>query len=104
MEFRPNHMRLVGAFVTLLVAAACSDINHAPTAPRVAPPDQSPSFSKSPDGMEVLRGAVIHPTVGAVQRATHAARPTRSSNLYYYGGIGGVGVETAPQVYVVYFG
>ena len=104
MEYRPNQMRLAGAFVALLVAAACSDINHAPTAPSVVPPDQSPSFSKSPDGMEVLRGAVIHPTVGAVQRATHAARPTRSSNLYYYGGIGGVGVETAPQVYVVFYG
>src|SRR5947199_7811091 len=32
------------------------------------------------------------------------ARPTRSNNLVYNGGIGGIGVETAPKVYLVLWG
>jgi hypothetical protein len=46
------------------------------------------------------------PTVHKLSvKAAHAARPTRSSNLYYHGGIGGVGVETgADNVYIVYWG
>jgi hypothetical protein len=32
------------------------------------------------------------------------ARPRRSSNLYYHGGVGGIGVETAPKVYLVVWG
>ena len=34
----------------------------------------------------------------------HAARPNRSSNLSYHGGVGGIGVETAPKLYVVFWG
>jgi serine protease len=38
-------------------------------------------------------------------RFTKAARPGGgSSNLYYHGGVGGIGVETAPKVYLVYWG
>jgi serine protease len=32
------------------------------------------------------------------------ARPRRSNNLYYHGGVGGIGVETAPKVYLVVWG
>jgi hypothetical protein len=32
------------------------------------------------------------------------ARPRRSNNLYYHGGVGGIGVETAPKVYLVLWG
>src|SRR5947199_2618444 len=32
------------------------------------------------------------------------ARPTRSNNLVYNGGIGGIGVETAPRIYLVLWG
>ncbi|HET8557848.1 MAG TPA: hypothetical protein VFL58_11130 [Gaiellaceae bacterium] len=32
------------------------------------------------------------------------ARPTRTNNLQYGGGIGGIGVETAPKVYLVLWG
>ena len=32
------------------------------------------------------------------------ARPTRSNNLSYRGGVGGIGVETAPRVYLVAWG
>jgi serine protease len=53
--------------------------------------------------MEILRGATIHATVEGAQRA-RAARPTRSSDLYYHGGVGGIGVESAPKVYIVFWG
>src|SRR6059058_3353432 len=33
-----------------------------------------------------------------------AARPNRSNNLSYHGGVGGIGVETAPKVYLVFYG
>jgi len=36
---------------------------------------------------------------------SHAAKPSRGgSNLSYRGGVGGIGVETAPKVYVVFWG
>jgi serine protease len=90
--------------VALLVAGACSDVTHAPTAPTARPSaDPSASFSRSPDGVEVLHGAVIHHTVDGAKRA-RAARPTRSTDLYYHGGVGGIGIETAPRVYVVFYG
>src|SRR5437660_8711908 len=31
-------------------------------------------------------------------------RPRRTNNLYYHGGVGGIGVETAPKVYLVLWG
>jgi serine protease len=98
-----NVVRITWALAAVLVAAACSDVTHNPTAPARVPSD--PSLSRSPDGMEVLRGAVIHGTVEAAHaKAAHAARPTRSSNLYYHGGVGGIGIESAPRVYVVFYG
>ena len=33
-----------------------------------------------------------------------AARPNHSNNLSYHGGVGGIGVETAPKVYLVLWG
>src|SRR5947209_8081462 len=35
---------------------------------------------------------------------TKPARPTRTKNLQYGGGVGGIGVETAPKVYLVLWG
>ena len=37
-------------------------------------------------------------------RSQKPARPTRTSNLAYRGGVGGIGVETAPKVYLVLWG
>jgi serine protease len=55
--------------------------------------------------------AMVHPTVEDAQSAresgTHrgAARAaTSGGNLTYHGGVGGVGVETAPKVYLVFWG
>ena len=56
------------------------------------------------------RPVIIHPTVeGArLQRqnaaAAKKARHRRSNNLTYHGGVGGIGVETAPQIYLVLWG
>ena len=99
---RRNTSRMGAALATLVVAAACSDVNRTPTAPAMSPAE-SPTLSRMPDGMEVLRDAHIHPTVANA----HAARPTRphrSNDLSYHGGVGGIGVETAPRVYVVFWG
>ena len=50
---------------------------------------------------------VIHATVGDAANA-HAAHGHRggggSNNLSYHGGVGGIGVETAPKVYLVLWG
>ena len=52
--------------------------------------------------------AMVHATVEAAQRALAQgkSRPSSggSSNLSYHGGSGGVGVQTAPAIYVVFWG
>jgi len=57
------------------------------------------------DGMPPV---VIHPTVEAAQQAREAARPTKqastANDLSYHGGVGGIGVETAPKIYLVLWG
>ncbi len=73
-----------------------------------APVEQSASSH------EELIGAVVHPTVEMVQQrnsgSTSGVLPDRrpggggSTNLSYHGGVGGIGVETAPAVYLVYWG
>lgn len=50
---------------------------------------------------------VIHPTVETARQArAQKSRPNRggSANLYYHGGYNGVGVETAPVIYLVFWG
>jgi serine protease len=51
---------------------------------------------------------VIHPTIEAAREA-HASQPptgqaSTSNDLYYHGGVGGIGVETTPSVYLVLWG
>ena len=105
MDHRPNAVRLAGAAAILFFISACSDRAPNPVAPS---PDQSASFSSAVTGQEVLSNAVIHRTVegqGAErsQGAGHG-RPGGSKNLSYHGGVGGIGVETAPKVYLVLYG
>src|SRR5262245_472417 len=102
MNHQRNFWRVGAALVTLVVAAACSDLSRTPTETAMSPAD-SPSPSRMPDGMEVLRDAHIHPTVAGAQHA-RSRRPHRSNDLFYHGGVGGIGVETAPRVYVVFWG
>src|SRR5579864_3877080 len=51
---------------------------------------------------------VIHATVGdaiaARESHGHGGGGSTSKNLYYHGGTGGVGVETAPKIYLVLWG
>jgi len=51
---------------------------------------------------------IIHPTVGAAvaarQAGAHVGGSSTSSNLSYHGGTGGIGVETAPKIYLVLWG
>jgi len=105
MKSRPNAARVVSALATLLIAAACSESPRAPTAPADRSPAAAPSFSVARSEAEPLSRAVIHRTVEGAQRARASRlRPRRSNELSYHGGIGGIGVETAPRVYVVFWG
>lgn len=57
---------------------------------------------------------MIHPTVQASQAARgeakgshgggHGGGGSTSVNLYYHGGVGGIGVETAPKIYLILWG
>ena len=61
-----------------------------------------------PGGMRIIEPGkppvAIHATVGAIERAHGHGGGGGSSNLYYHGGIGGIGVETAPKIYLVLWG
>ena len=49
----------------------------------------------------------LHPTKTSVMRVFKGkppAKPSRTNNLAYRGGVGGIGVETAPKVYLVALG
>jgi serine protease len=47
---------------------------------------------------------VIHGTVGDAARAHGAGGASTLGSLYYHGGSGGIGVETAPKIYLVFWG
>ena len=104
MDHRSNAVRIAGAVATLLFISACSDRTSSPVAPS---PDQTASFSSAVTQTEVLSNAVIHRTLQG-QAQAHAAGHGRpgggNNNLTYHGGVGGIGVETAPRVYVVFWG
>lgn len=69
--------------------------------------DGSPLASQS-EQAEVLDRAVIHQTVEAAQRAQGQGRATAAASttglLSYHGGTGGIGVETAPKIYIIRWG
>ena len=75
--------------------------------------DSSDSMIGNPEGSVRIieqgqRPVVIHPTVDNMElqrkNAQGPARVRRSSNLTYHGGVGGIGVETSPRIYLVFFG
>jgi hypothetical protein len=55
-------------------------------------------------GMEVLHGAIVMGTVGATRHQAKAPNANTSNDLSYHGGVGGIGVETAPKVYLILWG
>lgn len=95
----------VCAVTTLLIVVACRDQSSAPTEP---PATGTPSFRAVVTGPpEVLQNAIIHRTVAAVaaeRAAGGLGRAPKSKELSYRGGTGGIGVETAPKVYLVLWG
>ena len=105
MNRRSTAVRFAATLSILIYAAACSDQPTTPVEPAV--PD-TPSFSaQGVEKFEVLSHAVIHRTVEAQARAIQAAshRPGGGSKLLsYHGGTGGIGVETTPRVYIVFWG
>src|SRR3989440_4156941 len=74
--------RLAVAALALGVTALCS----------AGPVSATPSHSLPPQ-------AAAH-----VFKTKGNARPNRSNNLAYNGGVGGIGVETTPKVYLVLWG
>lgn len=91
---------IAGTFCTFQAQAQSSNANAAAGGLRYLTPGQPP--------------VMIHPTVGASEAAREAKGShgghggggggSTSVNLYYHGGVGGIGVETAPVVYVVFWG
>jgi len=63
-----------------------------------------------PGGLRIIEpgqpAVAIHATIGAIERAHgHGGGGGGSTNnLFYHGGIGGIGVETAPKIYLVVWG
>lgn len=86
-----------------VVLASCSDGAAPPSAPTALAPSLAVQANQGP---EVLSHAIIHETVQAAAHRRNA-RPGGgggSPNLTYGGGVGGIGVETVPKVYLVFWG
>ncbi len=100
MHPRPNAARIAGALVALLLIAACTDRGTSP----LAPSDQPAASQGVAEQQEVLDHAVIHRTVEGQKQARASGLASTASDLFYHGGVGGIGVETAPRVYLVLWG
>ena len=79
---------LCGALVGVLATAGALTTAAASAAPASSHAQARTSM------MRIFKGKSSKP----------AARPRRSNNLYYHGGVGGIGVETTPKVYLVLWG
>jgi hypothetical protein len=65
--------------------------------------------AQAPGGVAIIEPGqpqvVLHATVqGAQQARDNGSLASTSNDLYYHGGISGIGVETAPKVYLVLWG
>jgi hypothetical protein len=74
---------------------------------------QAMSYDGNPGGVRYLEEgqppAVVHPTVEGARRAQRTGNASNANDLYYHGGTsdgsaGKIGVETAPKVYLVFWG
>ena len=84
---------LCGAVVGVLASAATLATGWSAAAGRPGSLAHSSMTLAKPSVMRTFNGKPSKP-----------ARPTRSNNLSYHGGVGGIGVETAPKVYLVLWG
>lgn len=101
-----KQMLLKAALATAASTIALAAI-AAPPAPMV--------YEGTPGGVRFLEEGqppvIIHPTVDAMDQYRKAAKGEAkhgggggSVELTYHGGVGGIGVETAPKVYLVFWG
>lgn len=105
-----------GYFLVLLGFLMVSPLSHAQE-PNAQKPKEPMVYEGTVGGLRILEEgqppAMIHGTVDDMKRfreanphaqpgSVHAASTT--SELSYHGGIGGIGVETTPKVYLVLWG
>lgn len=101
--------RFFAPLLGCVFVGACSFL-HAQTS-------QEPmNYDGQPGGVRLLEEgqpvAMVHPTVEAMRQfregkaheAHGGGRPGGTKNLSYRGGSGGIGVETTPQIYLVFWG
>lgn len=96
--------RLAVALIATLAFSSASCLN--------AQPGQAADDDGPPGGARQLTPGqppvVIHPTVEGMGKyhAAHSSpfRSTKTKNLSYHGGSGGIGVETTPKIYLVLWG
>ncbi|HSN17977.1 MAG TPA: hypothetical protein VLV87_07185 [Gammaproteobacteria bacterium] len=71
------------------------------------------NYEGNPGGVRFLEqgqpAVIIHPTVDGMDQFRKAAKGSRpggggSTELTYHGGTGGIGVETSPKIYLVFWG
>jgi serine protease len=107
----------LGCLVALLGLVVTSPLSDAQEPNKGQEPNKPMVFEGTVGGWRILEEgqppAMIHATVEDMQRFREAnpnARPgqvqaaSASNDLSYHGGIGGVGVETAPKIFLVLWG
>ena len=105
-----------GCLFALIGFLAVSPLSPAQE-PKQQQPNQPMVYEGTVGGLRYLEEgqapAMIHATVDDMKRFREAnpnAKPgsvhaaNTSSDLYYHGGVGGIGVETSPKIYLVLWG
>lgn len=100
---------VIVCFFTLLGLLMVSPLTHAQESQE---PQKAMVYEGTPGGLRLLEEgqppAMIHPTMEDMKRFReanpHLKAANTSNDLTYHGGVGGVGVETAPKVYLVLWG
>lgn len=100
------HALSVRIFLAMSLCATC--VTWAQNSSRATRPM---NYDGNPGGLRYLeegqRPAMVHPTVEAAEAARaqgFVQQANTSNDLSYHGGVGGIGVETAPKVYLVLWG
>lgn len=97
-------------FFTLLAFLIVSPLSHAQESRQE--PQKPMVYEGTPGGLRLLEEgqplAMVHATVEDLKRFRganpHVKGASSSSELSYHGGVGGIGVETAPKVFLVLWG
>jgi serine protease len=100
------HKYAPGGFLALLGLLMVSPLSQAQE------PQKPMVYEGTPGGLRILEEgqppAMIHATLDEMKRFReanpHLKGASTSSELSYHGGVGGIGVETAPKVFLVLWG